>query len=76
MKVVVKTLRPGKRKSGSVRLKRVRNADGQMVTVRAIDAGSRSFGSELRGIFESNVSKARKDNMAVAGVPDRVPAKR
>jgi hypothetical protein len=75
MKVVIRTLRPGKRKTSGVRVKRVRNSEGEMVTVRALDAGSRTFGSELRGVFASNVTKARKANKAVAGVRDRRPAK-
>jgi hypothetical protein len=74
MKVVLTRLKP--RKKGLVRVKRVRNADGRIVTVRSLDASSRTFGSDLRGIFATNVSKARKDNKAIAGVRDRVPTKR
>ena len=75
MKVVLTRLKPRKKK-GSVKVKRVRDAEGRMVTVRALDASSLTFGSDLRGIFATNVSKARKDNKAIAGVRDRTPIKR
>jgi uncharacterized protein YjhX (UPF0386 family) len=57
------------------KIKRVRDASGQLITIRTIDADSRSFGSELRDVFAKNVSKARKANKAAVGSPDHVRAK-
>lgn len=78
MKIVVKPLKPLKPhgKSTSAKVKRVRGVDGQLVTVRALDYGRKSFGSDLRSVFATNVSKARRDNKAVVGVTDRAPPKR
>jgi hypothetical protein len=77
LKVVVTTrLGASRKKDARAQVKRVRDSDGQLVTVRAIDTGSRTFGRDLRGVFAKNVSNARKDNKAIAGVTDRAPAKR
>lgn len=57
------------------KIKRVRDASGQLITIRTIDVDSRSFGSELRDVFAKNVSKARKDNKATVGFTDRVRRK-
>ena len=79
-KVVVTKLSRSKaangNKGGSVTEKRVRSADtGQLVTVRTLDGGSKTFGKDLTYVFTRNVAKARRDNKKVSGVTDRVPGK-
>lgn len=76
MKIVLKSLDTRAAKGAAAKIKRVRDAEGRLVTVRAIDSGNRQFGSALRSVFATNVSKARRDNKAVAGVFDRAPSKR
>jgi hypothetical protein len=76
MKVVITLLGKSKKKGAASQTKRVRDTEGRLVTVRAVDAGSRTFGRDLRGVFAKSVSKARKDNKAVTGVSDRAPTKR
>ena len=70
-------LKAGKgKKDSSVTEKRVRSADtGQLVTVRTLDGGSKTFGKDLTYVFTRNVAKARRDNKKVLGVTDRVPSK-
>jgi hypothetical protein len=68
--------KPGKgRKGPAVTEKRVYDADGNLQTVRAMDARSENFGGDLRYIFERNVAKARRDNKRVTGAADVAPAK-
>lgn len=76
MKIIIKSLDSRNAKGTMAKVRRVRDAEGRLVTVRAVDSGSRQFGSALRSVFATNVSKARKDNKAIAGVRDRAPAKR
>ncbi|NEX94130.1 hypothetical protein [Caulobacter sp. 17J65-9] len=56
-------------------VKRVRDPEGQLKTVRTLDADSQSFGEDLRFVFGKNVAKARRDNKKATGVTDLVPAK-
>ena len=76
-RVIVASL---KSKSGptkaSVNAKRVRDTTGQIKTVRTLDIGSNSFGSDLRYVFGKNVAKARRDNKRAAGVTDGAVVKR
>ncbi len=76
-KVVVKKLsgsRGGVR-GANVTQKRVRDArTGGFLTVRTIDAQSKTLGNDLNYVFTRNVAKARRDNKAVTGVVDRAPA--
>lgn len=77
MKVVVTNrLGTARKNDARAQVKRVRDSEGQWVTVRAIDTGSRTFGRDLRSVFAKNASNARKDNKAIIGVTDRAPAKR
>lgn len=66
--------RPGKKPKG-VTLRRVTDADGQKVTIRAIDANSPTFGEDLLYVFSKNVEAARRENKRVIGTPSGVPAK-
>lgn len=67
----------GKTDAGvAVTEKRIHDAEGKPRIVRTVDAGSRSFGADLRYVFEKNVAKARRDNKRVTGVTDVAPAKR
>jgi hypothetical protein len=43
-----------------IKLKRVRGADGKMMTLRTVDADSKNFGLDLGAVFQRNVTKARK----------------
>ena len=67
--------RPGKKPKG-VTLRRVTDADGQKVTIRAIDANSPTFGEDLLYVFSKNVEAARRENKRVIGTASGVPAKR
>jgi hypothetical protein len=62
----------GSRGKTSVTEKRVRNTDGQVKTLRTLDAGSTTFGSDLQYVFSRNVAKARRDNKRATGAPDGV----
>lgn len=61
-----KPSRPGKKPKG-VTLRRVTGADGQKVTIRAIDANSPNFGEEFLYVFGRNVAAARKENKELLG---------
>ena len=76
-KIVVGRLSRSK-KAGkpSVAKKRVRDAAGQVKMLRTLDAGSRTFGTDLQYVFSKNVAKARRDNKRATGAPDVVVAKR
>ena len=77
-KVVVAKFKAGKTKAPvktAVVEKRVRDASGKMQTVRTIDGHSESFANDLTYVFSRNVAKARRENKAVTGAADRVPAK-
>lgn len=66
----------GKQKNGSVTEKRIRDKAGQVKVLRTLDAGSSSFGEDLRYVFAKNVEKARRDNKRVTGAADVAPRKR
>ena len=63
--------RPGKKPKG-VTSKRVTTAEGDQVTIRAIDANSPTFGDDLLYVFARNVEAARRENKAVLGTPSGV----
>ncbi len=76
VKVVVGSLKPlaGARKDAvKVVAKRVRDVGGQMKTLRTIDAGSDTFGDDLRYVFSRNVLKARRENKKTVGTNDVGP---
>lgn len=54
-------------KAGSVRQKRMRTTDGEMVRVLALDANSKTFIEDLTTVFEKNVARARRENRRVLG---------
>lgn len=56
--------------------KRVRTQEGQLRTVRTVDADSPSFGDDVTYVFTRNVAKARRDNKRVIGANDVVVPKR
>lgn len=62
-------------KSASVGEKRVRDAAGQVRTVRTLDGQSETFGTDLTYVFARNVARARRENKQVTGAVDRIPAK-
>lgn len=75
-KVVVKKFGSAKvgARDTAVTQKRVRDAGtGQFLTVRTIDAQSKTLGKDLSYVFSKNVAKARRENKAVTGVLDRAP---
>lgn len=65
---VDKGKRAGKKPKG-VTLRRVTAADGEKVTIRAIDANSPTFGEDLLYVFSKNVEAARRENKALLGSP-------
>lgn len=79
-KLVVTRIGPKPKGTGSgktsVTEKRVRDTDGQVKTLRTLDAGSRTFGTDLQYVFGKNVAKARRDNKRAIGTTDVVIAKR
>lgn len=68
-------MRAGKKPKG-VTLRRVTDADGRKVAIRAIDANSPTFGQDLLYVFSKNVEAARRENKRVIGTSSGVPAKR
>jgi hypothetical protein len=78
-KIVVTSLKSkaGSRRSAtSVTKKRVKDADGQLKTLRTLDAGSRTFGADFGYVFGKNVAKARRENKRTIGATDVAVAKR
>jgi hypothetical protein len=78
-KVVVAKLNgkpKGHRDTGSVAEKRVRDAEGQVKTLRTVDLGSPTFGADLQYVFGRNVAKARRDNKRLIGTADAAVDKR
>ena len=77
--VVVRDLKSGKlrpsKKAGSVREKRVRNAEGKLVRVLSVDANSATFIDDLTTVFRKNVAKARHENVKLFGSPEGLRAK-
>jgi hypothetical protein len=59
VKVQYKLLKPRK---VSVAKEGVKSSSGITVTVRRLDADSKTFSDDLRYVFEKNVEKARRDN--------------
>ncbi|MDQ0462274.1 hypothetical protein QO010_000022 [Caulobacter ginsengisoli] len=79
VKVIVASLKPspkGGRSTVAVTKKRVRDTEGQIKTLRTLDAASATFGDDFQYVFGRNVAKARKDNKRTAGVTDAAVAKR
>jgi hypothetical protein len=66
----------GRGEATSVTEKRVRDTEGQVKTLRTLDAGSRTFGDDLQYVFGKNVAKARRDNKRAIGAADVVIGKR
>ncbi|MDQ8029828.1 MAG: hypothetical protein REJ23_13970 [Brevundimonas sp.] len=60
------------RKPKGVTLQRVTAADGQKVTVRAVDAHSPTFGEDFLYVFTKNVEAARQENKRLFGSADGV----
>jgi hypothetical protein len=63
----------GHRDAISVTERRVRDAEGQVKTLRVLDVNSRTFGDDLQYVFSKNVARARRDNRRAIGAPDVVP---
>lgn len=63
--------RAGKKPKG-VTLQRVTAADGQKVTVRAVDAHSPTFAEDFLYVFTKNVEAARQENKRLFGSPDGI----
>ena len=76
VKVVVASLKSAtKARKGAAKVaaKRVRDPLGAVKTLRTIDAGSSTFGDDLRYVFGRNVVKARKENKKTVGANDVAP---
>jgi hypothetical protein len=67
VEIVVASL---KAKNPAVVERRVRDADGQIKTVRTLDVRSATFGNDLLYVFGKNVAKARRDNKRITGATD------
>jgi hypothetical protein len=66
----LRTQARGAKKTGSVRAKRMRNAEGKFVRVLSLDANSATFIDDLTTIFQRNVAKARRENRQLLGSAD------
>jgi hypothetical protein len=64
------------RKTGSVREKRMRNSQGELVRVLSLDANSTTFIDDLTTVFQRNVARARRENLRLLGSADGLPAKK
>jgi len=67
--------RAGKKPKG-VTSRRVTAANGEKVTIRAIDANSPTFGEDLLYVFSKNVEAARRENKRVLGSQSGVAKRR
>jgi hypothetical protein len=75
-KVVYAPLKSSKTKrSRSVATKQVRSPDGQPLTIRTVDADSRTFGDDLSYVFRQNVKRARQENKRLGRSANRVVSK-
>jgi hypothetical protein len=69
--------RTGRRKkSGSVREKRMRTSEGKSVRVLTLDANSTTLIDDLTTVFERNVARARRENRQLLGSADGLRAKK
>jgi hypothetical protein len=66
----------GRPRAGSVREKRLRNSDGDIVRVLSLDANSATFSDDLTVVFERNVAKARRENKRLFGSASGFRAKK
>jgi hypothetical protein len=64
------------KKAGSVREKRLRNSQGELVRVLSLDANSATFIDDLTTVFQRNVARARRENQRLLGSADGLPAKK
>ena len=64
------------KKAGSVREKRLRNSQGELVRVLSLDANSTTFIDDLTTVFQRNVARARRENLRPLGSADGLPAKK
>jgi hypothetical protein len=74
-KVIIGKLNAPQRRHAAARtvtVKRVRDIEGQVKTLRTLDVVSPTFGEELQYVFRKNVAKARRDNKRAVGAPDFV----
>lgn len=78
-RVIIKKLNGARKKAAprpeSVGQKRVRTDNGELRTLRTLNAGSKTFGSDFTYVFGKNVAKARRENKRVTGNTDVVPHK-
>jgi hypothetical protein len=63
-------------RNGSVREKRLRSSDGEIVRVLSLDANSATFADDLTEVFERNVAKARRENKRLLGSASGFRAKK
>jgi hypothetical protein len=56
-----------------VQQKNVIGPDGGIHKVHTLDAGSKSFASDLQYVFTKNIERIRRTNKKVLGVTDFVP---
>jgi hypothetical protein len=75
-KVVYASLKDAKRaRSNSVKTKRLKNADGKMLTISVVDADSPTFSDDISYVFRKNVKRARRANKAIRRISNAVAAK-
>lgn len=62
-------MRAGKKPKG-VTIRRVLDSTGKMVSIRAVNAHSPTFGQDLLYVFSKNVEAARRENKRLLGSAD------
>ncbi len=77
LNIVVKKLEQDTKAKGvskaSVRVKRLRDSAGKLVSFRTVDASSETLSGDLTLVFGRNVDRARRENKKILGVRDVVP---
>lgn len=78
-KVIIKKSTRARKKAASapetIGQKRVRGSNGELRTLRTLNAGSKTFGRDFTYVFGKNVAKARRENKRVTGSADVTPNK-
>jgi hypothetical protein len=64
-----------KARRGSVREKLLRDSEGRIVRIAALDANSPTFADDLTAVFARNVAKARRENRRLFGSASGFPGK-
>ncbi len=79
MKVIIadpKKEKARRKRTTSVRIKKLHRSDGTVAQVLSLDANSPTFDDDLTYLFERNVARARRENKKLFGSADGPAAKK